>query len=129
MSDQTSDRRGRHTFWIDDRLLDDYAPIFGRFSFGPAVIAVYAALARRADRDGDSWPRLRSIATQAATSPRTAQRAIRLLELLGLVEVAARYERGSNRQTSNLYTLLTPPERPPAVDDDPDAWPAPQRRI
>ncbi|HEU0113096.1 MAG TPA: helix-turn-helix domain-containing protein [Thermomicrobiales bacterium] len=129
MPDQTSDRRARHTFWIDDRLLDDFSPVLGRFSFGPAAIAVYVALARRADRDGDSWPRLRSIAEQAATSPSTVRRAIRLLEQLGLVEVAARYERGSNRQTSNLYTLLTPPVEPPAVGDDPESWPTPQRRI
>ncbi|HEU5430480.1 MAG TPA: helix-turn-helix domain-containing protein, partial [Thermomicrobiales bacterium] len=129
MPDQTSDRRRRCTFWIDDKILDDYAPMLGRFSIGPAAIAVYAALARRADRDGDSWPRLRSIADQAATSPNTARRAIRLLEALGLVEVAARYEQGSHRQTSNLYTLLTPPAQPPHLGDDPDGWPTPERRI
>jgi DNA-binding transcriptional ArsR family regulator len=129
MPDQTADRRSRHTFWIDDRILDDFSPVLGRFSIGPAAIAVYAALARRADRDGDSWPRLRSIAEQAATSPSTVRRAIRLLEQLGLIEVAARYERGSNRQTSNLYTLLTPPARPAALGDHPESWPTPERRI
>lgn len=61
-------------------------------------------------------------------SPRTVQRAIRLLEVLGLVEVATCYEQGGNRQTSNLYTLLTPPQTAPAIDPDPVAWPEPRCR-
>lgn len=124
----TRDRRRRHTFWIDDRVIDDFAPVMGQYPFGAAALAVYAVLARRADRDGESWPRLRSIAEQAATSERTVRRAIHLLELLGLVEVAACYEASSQRQTSNLYTLLTPPDVLPELDPDWVQWPSPQRR-
>lgn len=124
----TRDRRRRHTFWIDDRVIDDFAPAMGRYPFGSAALAIYAVLARRADRDGESWPRLRSIAEQAATSERTVRRALHLLELLGLVEVTACYESGSQRQTSNLYTLLTPPEVLPELDPDPAQWPSPARR-
>lgn len=124
----TRDRRRRHTFWIDDRVIDDFAPAMGRYPFGSAALAIYAVLARRADRDGDSWPRLRSIAEQAATSERTVRRALHLLELLGLVEVTACYEASNQRQTSNLYTLLTPPDVLPELDPDPAQWPTPARR-
>lgn len=124
----TRDRRRRQTFWIDDAIVDRFAPIIGRYSYGADAIAVYTVLARRADRDGESWPGVPSIAMQAATSERTARRALHLLEALGLVEIAACYEAGSNRQTSNLYTLLTPPEIAPEIDPDPANWPTPERR-
>ena len=114
MDSHTSDRRRRHTFWIDDRVIDCFAPVMSRYPFGAAALAVYIVLARRADREGDSWPRLELIANESGNSERTVQRAIRLLEVLGLVEVALCYEQGSNRQTSNLYTLLTPPDLLPA---------------
>lgn len=122
------DPRRRHTFWIDDRVIDAFAPVMRRYPSGAAALAVYAALARRAGRDGESWPRLCTLAEQAATSERTAQRAIQLLEALGLVEVTTCFEEGSRRQTSNLYTLLAPPAAPPELDPDPARWPLPTRR-
>jgi hypothetical protein len=128
VQERTRDRRSRQTFWIDDRIVDQFGPVMGQYPVGAAALAVYAVLARRADRDGESWPRMRAIAECAGVSPRTAQRAIALLEVLGLVEVATCYEQGSHRQTSNLYTLLTPPATPPAIDPDPAAWPEPRRR-
>jgi hypothetical protein len=124
----TRDRRRRQTFWIDDAIIDRFGPVLRRFPYGADAIAVYAVLARRADRDGESWPGLPSIALQAATSERTAQRALHLLELLGLVEITACYEAGSNRQMSNLYTLLTPPDIVPVLDPDPSTWPTPERQ-
>jgi hypothetical protein len=126
--DRARDRRTRHTFWIDDRVIDEFGPVMGRFPFGAVALAVYAVLARTADREGDSWPSLRLLTKEAASSERTVQRAIRLLELLGLVEVASCYEAGSQRQTSNLYTLLTPPDPVPEVEPDPSKWPEPVRR-
>src|SRR5215213_4426587 len=114
------DRRTRHTFWIDDRIIDDFLPVMGRYPFGAATLAVYAVLARRADRDGDSWPSLGLIAEDSGTSTSTVKRALRLLELLELVEIAVCYEQGSQRQTSHVYTLLTPP--------DPKKWPPANRR-
>ena len=128
MDSRTTDRRRRHTFWIDDRVIDCFAPVMSRYPFGAAALAVYIVLARRADREGDSWPRLELIANESGNSERTVQRAIRLLEVLGLVEVALCYEQGSNRQTSNLYTLLTPPDPLPELDPDPERWPPPNRR-
>ncbi len=127
-SDTTRDRRARQTFWLDDRVIDEFAPVMGRYTFGMAALAVYTALARRAGCDGESWPRLRTIAQQVGSSERTVQRAIQLLELLGLLEVTSCYEEGSKRQTSNLYTLLTPPAVPPELDPDPAHWPTPCRR-
>lgn len=126
--DTSRERRVRSTFWIDDQVIDTFAPVMGRYRFGMAALSVYTALARRADRDGGSWPSLGTLAAQAATSERTVQRAIQLLELLGLVEVTSCYEEGSKRQTSNLYTLLTPPAVPPELDSDPARWPSPHRR-
>ena len=128
LSSRTRDRRSRHTFWIDDRVIDGFGPVMSRYPFGAAALAVYAVLARRADREGDSWPSLSLIAAESGSSARTVHKALRLLELLGLVEISACYERGSRRQTSNLYTLLTPPDEPPELDPDPEKWPPPTRR-
>ena len=125
----TRDRRSRHTFWIDDRIVDQYGPLLEQYPFGADALAVYAVLARRADRDGESWERVKPMARLAATKERTFQRCIRLLELLGLVLVESCYFEGTNVQTTNRYTLLTPPEQPPAVDADPATWPAPVRPV
>lgn len=128
MDGRTRDRRSRHTFWIDDRVIDEFAPVMGRYPFGAAALAVYAVLARRADRDGDSWPSLGLIAEDSGTSTSTVKRALRLLELLELVEISICYEQGSQRQTSHIYTLLTPPDPLPNVDPDPKKWPPANRR-
>ena len=126
-SSRTRDGRQRQTFWIDNRVIERFAPVMGRYPFGAAALAVYFVLARRANRDGESWPGLELIARESGSSERTVQRTIRLLEVLGLVEVSHCYEQGSNRQTSNLYTLLTPAEQPPEIDFDPERWPTPPR--
>jgi hypothetical protein len=122
-----SGRRGHTAFWIDDRVIDQYGPLLGQYPFGADALAVYAVLARRADRDGESWERVKPMARLAATKERTFQRCIRLLELLGLVEVESCYFEGTNIRTSNRYTLLPPPQEPPDVDPDPARWPAPVR--
>lgn len=127
--DRIRDKRTRNTFWIDDRLVDQFGPIFGRYPFGHAVLSVYAVLARRADRDGESWEKVRSMAALAGTSERTFQRCIRLLELLELVEIQSCFLENTSVQTSNLYTLLTPPAEPPDVDPDPKKWPAAVRAV
>ena len=118
----------RRTFWIDERVIDEFAPVIGQYACGTAALAVYMVLARRAGRDGESWPRLQLIAAQVGASERTVQRALQLLALLGLVEITSCYEEGSNRQTSNLYTLLPPPAALPTLDPDPRHWPQPARR-
>ena len=121
-SDRPRERRGRGTFWIDDRIIDAFAPVMRRYSFGSAALAVYAVLARRADREGHAWPSLALLAKEAGSCPRTVHKTLRLLE------IAVCFEAGSRRQTSNLFTLLMPPAIPPDVDPDPATWPPPQRR-
>jgi hypothetical protein len=123
------EKRGRNIFWIDDRVIDEYGPLLRRYSFGAHALAVYAVLARRASRDGESWERVKLMARQAATTERMFQRCIRLLELLGLIAVDSCYYEGTRIQASNRYTLLTPPQAPPEVDPDPARWPAPVRRV
>ena len=123
------ERRSRNTFWIDDRVIDQYGPLLERFPFGADALAVYAVLARRADRDGESWERVKPMARLAASKERTFQRCIRLLELLGLVAVESCYFEGTKNQTSNRYTLLMPPQVPPDVDPDPARWPPPVRPV
>ena len=123
------ERPSRNTFWIDDRVIGQYGPLLERFPFGADALAVYAVLAHRADRDGESWERVKPMARLAATKERTFQRCIRLLELLGLVAVESCYFEGTNVQTSNRYTLLTPPPEPPDIDPDPARWPPPVRPV
>ena len=122
-------QRSRHTFWIDDQIVDRYGPIFEQFPFGSTALAIYAVLARRADRDGESWARVKPLARLAATSERPFQRSIRLLELLDLVNVESCFLAGTNIQTSNQYTLLAPPDVPPRVDPDLSSWPPPVRHV
>src|SRR6187431_2337152 len=129
MDSRTRLQRSRHTFWIDDRVIDQYGPLLEDFPFGADALAVYAVLARRAGRDGESWERIKPMARLAATKERTFQRCIRLLELLGLVAVESCYFEGTNIRTSNRYILLAPPQEPPAVDPDPARWPAPVRPV
>lgn len=124
--ERVRDRRAKSTFWIDDVIVDVYGPVLGAFPFGAAALAVYAVLSRRA-LHGESFPGKLTIAEQAACSKSTADRAVRLLELLGLVDVAYCFDAATGRQTTNLYTLLTPPAVPPAVDEDWRAWPEPLR--
>ena len=88
MQDRTRDRRNRRTFWIDDRIVDEFGPVMGRYPFGPSALAVYTVLARRADRDGDSWPRMRTIAEQAGVSPRTVQ--THLTHVYGKLRIGSR---------------------------------------
>jgi hypothetical protein len=123
------ERRGRSTFWIDDRIIDQYGPLLEEYPFGADALAVYAVLARRAGRDGKSWERVKPMARLAATKERSFQRCIRLLELLGLVAVESCYYEGTKIRTSNRYILLPPPLVPPRVDADPARWPAPTRPV
>ncbi|MCA9863997.1 MAG: helix-turn-helix domain-containing protein, partial [Thermomicrobiales bacterium] len=92
-----SAQRARAAFWIDDAVIDTYAPLLRRARGGPAALAVYTALARRAGPDGGCWPSLRTLAAQTAASERTVQRALQALEQLGLVAVTTCYEAGSRR--------------------------------
>lgn len=65
-------------------------------------------LANFANEHGISFPAHKTIAQKAECGVSTVERALKRLEDRGLVSIDARFDRGpegSNRQTSNLYTL------------------------
>lgn len=66
--------------------------------------AVYMQLMARADEYRKCFPSVNTIAYYVGRSPRTVQRALKLLCEQGLIHKESRY-RGNNSQTSNLYTL------------------------
>ena len=64
------------------------------------------ALADQANDEGVCWPSIRKIAKRCRVSERTAQRMLKSLEGEGLIRVTRR--RVGERQTSNLYQVITP---------------------
>ena len=68
------------------------------------------------------WPEL------AATKERTFQRASGCWSCWGWSRSMSCYFAGTNIQTSNLYTLLTPPLTRREIDPDPANWPPPAAR-
>jgi len=68
------------------------------------ALAVYIFLKDKANRSGESWYAVGTMAKMLKLSRRTVQRAIRDLENAGFVEKQPQYrDNGSNR--SNLYRL------------------------
>ena len=92
-------RRPGH-YWADNEIYDIYAPIVGVHAF-----AVYMALCRYANSEGESTPSNSTIGDQLGISRSTVYRAIQKLEAHDLIHVDIRRlpVRG---QTSNTYTLL-----------------------
>ena len=69
---------------------------------------VLIILANFADENGVSFPSHKTLAQRAECGLSTVERALKRLEKRGLVSIEPRYDRspeGSNRQTSNLYSL------------------------
>jgi hypothetical protein len=65
---------------------------------------VLLSLADQANDDGVCWPRVETISKRTCASPRSVQRALRWLELSGVVQVTKRLrENGST--ASNVYTI------------------------
>lgn len=103
---EVHDRRKRGHFEIDNIVLDKYGKLLG-----PHAIAVYAALARFANRDEECWPSRQAISDRTGVSKAQISRELRKLESYGLISTAPQFnERGD--QTSSLYTLLEIPETP-----------------
>lgn len=69
--------------------------------------AVLAYLAHRANKDGECWPSVRTIAREAQLSPRGVQYAIKTLTAAGLLRVDTRFS-DTGRRTSNVYVLCIP---------------------
>lgn len=68
------------------------------------AIAVYVYLADRANKEGQCWPAVPTIAREIKLSETTVRRAVRDLRKAGLLETEQRY-RTKGGKSSLLYTL------------------------
>lgn len=66
--------------------------------------AVYMYLKDRSDKNGQSWPGIKTIARELNVSTSTVKRAVDDLIRFGYMEKETRF-RENGGQTSNLYTL------------------------
>jgi hypothetical protein len=116
MSDKVTTEWGGF-FITPNIIIDDYGANLGVYG-----LAVYMALARYANQDGESFPAVKTIATVCDCSENKVREAIKHMVRLGLLRVEER-SKDSGGQTSNLYTLLTPPTHqvkpPPSQDEAP----------
>lgn len=65
------------------------------------AVAVYTYLYDRANKNGECWPSVNTIADDIKLSPATVRRAIKDLKKAGLIETEQRY-----REKAGLSTLL-----------------------
>lgn len=68
------------------------------------AVAVYSYLADRANKDGECWPAIPTIAREIKLSEATVRRGIRDLEKAGLIKTEQRY-RTKGGKSSLLYKL------------------------
>ena len=82
----------------------------GRFDFlyrrplPHRAVAVYIYLADRANKDGECWPAIPTIAKELKLSVSTVRRALKDLRKEGLLETEQRYRKHGGK-SSLLYTL------------------------
>lgn len=79
---------------IDNRLRREIAP---RLKLRPSDVAVYEALAGRANKDGACWPSRETLAREAGVSTGTVYTACRRLASTGLIEMEVSHGRRGNR--------------------------------
>lgn len=68
------------------------------------AVAVYTYLYDRANKDGECWPSVKTIAGDIKLSPATIRRAIKDLKKVGLIETKQRY-RDKGGKSSLLFKL------------------------
>lgn len=68
------------------------------------AVAVYIYLADRANKEGECWPAIPTIAREIKLSPSTVRRAIHDLRKAGLIETKQRYRKRGGK-SSLLYKL------------------------
>ena len=68
------------------------------------AVSVYSYLFDRANRDGECWPAIPTIATDLKISQSTVRRALRDLRKVGLLETEQRY-RTKGGKSSLLYKI------------------------
>jgi hypothetical protein len=102
---EVRDHRERDWFWANNDVIDRYG-----FVIGADGIAVYMALARYADRNGQCWPSYARMAERLALSRPTVIKCLNRLVFAGLATSTPRTKptkAGTEQPDSNLYTLLT----------------------
>lgn len=80
------------------------ARAFGDLAGQPTAIAVYAALATWANRDGECWPHRQTIADQLGLSVATVRRALRVLRAAGSITTRPRMQ--GNAKIGTVYLLV-----------------------
>jgi len=99
---EVRDNRGGEWLWMHNTIIDHYGPLIGAYG-----VAVYAALSRYANREGQAWPSIQTLAAQLAIAPNTVRRTLATLEQHSLLSVTRRRtERDLN--LSSIYTLVNP---------------------
>ncbi len=101
-------RDGRKPGWfhIDNELIDRYGADAGAIG-----VAVYCALARYADRDGRAFPSYKRLSESLHIARNTLVAALRRLESMELITITAQTDSAGNPINTNIYTLLTIPQR------------------
>ena len=119
MTDILTDAREPGWFWMEDAIIDVYGSAIGALG-----VAIYAYLARRADKHGVSFPSYQTIANDLALSRRTVITYIHKLEERGLIVTT---RRNGKRRASNEYRLVNlrnrstgsvPTSKPPSPGGD-----------
>ena len=96
-------------FWLDNQLFDRFGPRLGAYG-----LAVYAALARCANRQRECHPSHQRIADAIGCSRRQVIREVAHLESLGLVEKLARTTAQGDAGANGYRLLCLAPPQPGA---------------
>lgn len=104
--------------WAAHEIIDGYGA-----ELGPYGLALYYALCRHANQEGESWPSYATLAKETGMSRAHARETMKHLVELELVSKKARKDEAGDA-TSNLYTLLEvlgggQPRGLPRVQDSP----------
>jgi DNA-binding MarR family transcriptional regulator len=108
MQEKTNDIRNfrnGHYFQLHNVIIDNYVHIAGRL--GKYVLLVYCYLCRCADEQTQTcFPSIRKIAGTLRIRPAKVLAALKFLEKHKLLEI-----KYGNREVSNYYVLLNPPQK------------------
>ncbi len=108
MPDQVHDKRTAPWCWQHRAAIGRIRAALARDNTITSGIAVYVTLSYRANNHRQCWDTVINIAAESGTSESTTRRRITDLEHMGLIEISARL--GRRGDTSNIYSLLDPPE-------------------
>ena len=109
------DAREPGWFWMEDAIIDRFGPRLGAIG-----VAIYAYLARRANREGVSFPSYQTIARQLKLSRRTVITYMQMLEEQQLIVACARRS-GGGGCAANAYRLVSLRNPDPAAGAAPGA--------